>query len=121
MSKADFLQRNGLSSAVVTCHSLADFVRIFFAIQEHLFLKRQNPEEKSAENLGKICRKICTLRTKILRKNLRAKICATNLRINQRTKISTTIVPRAGVKIPSLWKMKARKKKNLRQICAKPQ
>ena len=66
----------------------------------------------------KISGKICALSTKNLRTKIYAicaKICA---------QISAEIVPKIGVKTPSFWKMKARKKKcrkNLRQICAKPQ
>ena len=55
---------------------------------EHLFLKRQNVEPKSAH--------------KSLRKSLRK-----DLSINQRTKISAKTVPNIGVEIPSLWKMKS--------------
>ena len=82
---------------------------------------------------------LCNSRTPVLktskcqRKSMKAcaqrelKLCTENLHISAQKmridRISATAIPRIGVKIPSLWKMKARKKNknNLHQTCAEPQ
>ena len=93
-----------------------------------IFLSTKTPKKNLRKICAKICGNICALieHQKSAQKSAH-RICAKNLRknlrINLRTTISAKIVSKTGVKILSLWKMKARKKhrKNLRKLCAKPQ
>ena len=59
----------------------------FCVTLEHLFFKRQNVEDKSAENGRKNGRK--NLRTKNLRKNGRKNLCTKNGRKNGRKNLRT--------------------------------
>ena len=94
------------------------FSEHFCVTLEHLFFKRQNVEEKSAENLrAKICAKICA--PKICAKICAAKICA---KMGAK-KSAQKSAHQNGLNIPfpGRWKPEKKDKKHLRQICAKPQ
>ena len=107
--------------------------RSFFSQILCVFLRDSGtPISKAPKLLRKICAKICgtnlciehqksvqkSVHKKSAQKDLRKNLC-----INQRNKISAKIVPKTGVKISVSLKDESQKKhrKNLRQICAKPQ
>ena len=104
-----------LADRLLGCHRFFHrFCAHLCATLEHLCLKHHIPEksaEKSAHCAPKICAKICA-------QNFYAKNLRKSLRKYQRTKIIAKIVPRTGVKNPSLWKMKTRKKKHTQQRSA---
>ena len=97
----------------------------FCVTLEHLFFKRQNVEEKSAENGHRNGRKNGhkNLRTKNLRKNGRKNLRTKNGRKMGAKICAPKICAKTGLNIPFVWKMEAKKKhkKNLRQTCAKHQ
>ena len=76
----------------------------FSVTLEHLFFKRQNVEEKSAENLHK------NLRAESLHKNGRKNLRTKNLRKNGRKHQRTKSAQKTGLNIPFVWKMEAPQK-----------